>query len=391
MPDESSVPGEDVLAAQLRMTRLSAEDPRRDPRLLDSVARVAPGTRLREGIEDIIRSHEGALIVIGDPQALSFLYSGGIPLDLQFTPQFLYELAKMDGAVVVNESISRLACANVQLMPDPTIPSSETGTRHRTAERVAKQTGVLVIAISQERETLTLFVDQHRYLLDRIPEVLARGNQALATLEAYQRRLGQQLARLTALELGGAVMLDDVLVVLQRAEMSVRVASEIERDCIELGSEGRLIKLQLEELVRDLPAQKRLLVHDYHAVGGARPARPPLLRRAGGVGVPAPAAGLPAPGESARSPRPAARLPRALERPAPSHHHRPQAGRRLRRPGRDRGGLRRGAAGDRGHRPDPCARDQGGAATAEGGGRRVDVPRRPTGRRRRPIRPGSPL
>ena len=269
MNDESFMPADDDLTAQLRLARPPVEDPRRDPRLLDSIARVSPGTRLREGIEDIIRSHEGALIVIGDPQALSFLYSGGIPLDIQFSPQFLYELAKMDGAVVVNESVSRLAYANVQLMPDPTIPSSETGTRHRTAERVAKQTTALVIAISQERETLTLFVDQHRYLLDRIPEVLARANQALATLEAYQRRLDQQLARLTALELRGAVMLEDVLGVVQRAEMSTRVAYEIERDCVELGSEGRLIKLQLEELIGELPSQKRMLVHDYHAVGGS--------------------------------------------------------------------------------------------------------------------------
>jgi diadenylate cyclase len=269
MNDEKLMSPEDDLPARLRLMRSAAKDPRRNPRLLDSIARVAPGTRLREGIEDIIRSHEGALIVIGEPQALSFLYSGGIPLDLQFSPQLLYELAKMDGAVVVNESVSRLAYANVQLMPDPTILSSETGTRHRTAERVAKQTTALVIAISQERETLTLFVESYRYLLDRIPDVLARANQALATLEAYQRRLDQQLARLTALELRGSVMLEDVLGVVQRAEMSTRVAFEIERDCVELGSDGRLIKLQLEELIGELPNEKRALVHDYHSVGGA--------------------------------------------------------------------------------------------------------------------------
>jgi len=277
MNDENLMPPEGDLPARLRLMRSAAKDPRRDPRLLDSIARVAPGTRLREGIEDVIRSHEGALIVIGDPRALSFLYSGGIPLDMQFSPQLLYELAKMDGAIVVNESVSRLAYANVQLMPDPTIPSSETGTRHRTAERVAKQTTALVIAISQERETLTLFVGSHRYLLDRIPDVLARANQALATLDAYQRRLDQQLARLTSLELRGSVMLAEVLGVVQRAEMSTRVAYEIERDCVELGSDGRLIKLQLEELIGELPSEKTALVNDYHAVGGAE-AREALKR-----------------------------------------------------------------------------------------------------------------
>jgi diadenylate cyclase len=260
---------DDALSTPLRLPRLPLEDPRRDPRLFDSIARVAPGTRLREGIEDIIRAGLGALIVIGDPSELSFLYSGGILLDVPFTPQLLYELSKMDGAVVVNESVSRLACANVQLVPDPAIPSHETGTRHRTAERVAKQTGALVVSISQERETVTLFVDGHRFKLDRVPVVLARANQELATLDAYTKRMEQLLERLTRLELIGRVVLDDVLTVVQRAEMSSRMIDLIERDCVELGSEGRLIGLQLAELSGHLPAEKRAVVCDYHASGGA--------------------------------------------------------------------------------------------------------------------------
>src|ERR687886_2363238 len=148
----------------LGFTRTPSEDDlRRDPQLLDALARIAPGTELRQAIDDIIRSREGALIVVGDPEALSFLYSGGIRLDQPFTPQLLYELAKMDGAIVLDEQLTKLAYANVQLMPDPTISSNETGTRHRTAERVAKQTGALVISISQQRETVSLFVGQSRY------------------------------------------------------------------------------------------------------------------------------------------------------------------------------------------------------------------------------------
>jgi diadenylate cyclase len=240
-------------------------DPRRDRTLLDAVSRVAPGTELRQGIDDIIRAHEGALIVIGNPDDLSFLYSGGIRLDQPFTSQLLYELAKMDGAVIVNEAVSRLAYANVQLMPDPTIPSSETGTRHRTAERVAKQTGVLVVSISQQRETVTLFVGQHRYQLDAIATVLSKTTQALAALETYRQRLDQVLTRLTALEFQSAVMLDDVIVVLQRAEMTTRMVSEIQRDCVELGSDGRLIRMQLDELIGEVPSEKAAVVHDYHA------------------------------------------------------------------------------------------------------------------------------
>src|SRR6187551_3868898 len=173
-------------------------DPRLDSKILAAVGRIAPGTELRAAIDDIIRSREGALIVIGEPADLAFLLSGGIKLDVPFTPQLLYELAKMDGAIIVNAGCTKLAYANVQLMPDPTIASNETGTRHRTAERVAKQTEALVISISQQRETVTIFVRDLRYQLGEISDVLARTNQALGTLETYCQRLDQGLTRLTA-------------------------------------------------------------------------------------------------------------------------------------------------------------------------------------------------
>jgi len=253
---------------ELGFTRTpSEEDPRREPVLLEAIAKVAPGTALRQAIDDVIRSHEGALIVVGEPDELSFMFSGGIRIDAPFRPQLLYELAKMDGAIIVDASLRRLAWANVQLMPDPTIPSDETGTRHRTAERVAKQTGALVVSISQERETVTIFVGRSRYQLDPVADVHAKTNQALGTLDTYRQRLEQVLTRLTALEFQNAVVLDDVLVVLQRAEMTSRMAERIKRDCIELGGEGRLIRLQLEELVGDVPTERDAIVRDYHASG----------------------------------------------------------------------------------------------------------------------------
>src|ERR687896_833544 len=245
----------------------SEDDPRRDARLLDALARIAPGTDLRAGIDDIIRSKEGALIVIGEPSELSFMFSGGIRLDQPFTAQLLYELAKMDGAIILNTSLTKLSYANVQLMPDPEIPSNETGTRHRTAERVAKQTGALVLSISQQRSTISVYVGQARYVLDAVSEVLAKTNQALATLETYGQRLDQVLTRLTALEFQNAVVLDDVIVVLQRAEMTTRMAAEIERDCVELGAEARMIRMQLEELVGEVPVERAAVVYDYHANG----------------------------------------------------------------------------------------------------------------------------
>jgi diadenylate cyclase len=246
-------------------------DPRKDKTLLTALRQVAPGTPLRAGIDDIIRAQHGALLVIGEPNDLAFLFSGGMRLDLPFSSQVLYELAKMDGAIVLSAGTEKIVYANVQLMPDPSIPSSETGTRHRTAERVAKQTDALVVSISQQRETVTLFVGDLRYQLGEISDVLARTNQALGTLETYRTRLDQGLTRLTALEFQSAVMLDDILVVLQRAEMTTRMAEEIERNCVELGEEGRLIRMQLDEVMEDVPREKAAVIYDYELSG--EPAR----------------------------------------------------------------------------------------------------------------------
>lgn len=240
-------------------------DPTTDRRLLEALRIVAPGTGLRRGIDDIIRARLGALITIGDPSKLSFLFSGGMRIDLPFSPQHLYELAKMDGAIIVNEGLTRLVYANVQLLPDPGIPSSETGTRHRTAERVARQTNAMVVSISQQRETVTLFHGDARYQLERISDLLGRTNQALATLDTYRQRLDQGLTRLTALEFQSAVTLDDVIVVLQRAEMTNRMANEVERSCTELGQEARLIRMQLDDLAEGVERERASIVFDYTA------------------------------------------------------------------------------------------------------------------------------
>src|SRR5215217_4993781 len=165
---------------------LTELDSRQEPRLVKALEMVAPGTALREGIDNILHARTGGLIVIGDPDELSFLFSGGIKLDIDYTPALLYQVAKMDGALAVNGNATRIAWCNVQLMPDPTILSSETGTRHRTAERVSKQTDALVIAVSQRRDVVSLYVDGAKHILEEIPAVLAKANQALQTLDKYR-------------------------------------------------------------------------------------------------------------------------------------------------------------------------------------------------------------
>src|SRR5215210_3422681 len=239
---------------------------RQDPRLLRALDMVAPGTPLREGIDNIIHARSGGLLVIGEPEDISFLFSGGIKLDVDYTPGLLYQVAKMDGAIVLDPSGRKISWANVQLMPDPTILSLETGTRHRTAERVSKQTHALVIAISARRDVVSLYIEGIKYILQDIPTVLSKANQGLATLEKYRARLNQLAGRLTALEFAGGVVLYGALSVLQRAELVTRMATEVERYIIELGAEGRLIEMQLEESVVGVMSERAALVSDYSVV-----------------------------------------------------------------------------------------------------------------------------
>ena len=211
---------------------------RQEPRLVRALEMVAPGTAVREGLDNIVQARTGALICIGESEELCFLLSGGVKLDVDYTPALLYQLAKMDGAIILSSNGTKILWANVQLMPDPTILSLETGTRHRTAERVSKQTDALVIAISASRSVVSLYLDGAKYILEDIPVVLAKANQALATLDKYRSRLDQVSTRLTALEFEGGVTLHDVLTVLQRAELVTRMAVEIERYIVELGRRG---------------------------------------------------------------------------------------------------------------------------------------------------------
>jgi diadenylate cyclase len=236
---------------------------RQESRIMRALEMVAPGTSLREGIDNIVDARTGALIVIGDVDELGFMFSGGIKLDVDYSPTFLYELAKMDGAIALNLNATKIVHVNVQLTPDPTILTMETGTRHRTAERVSKQTDAMVVAVSERREVVSLYIDGIKYILEDIPVVLAKANQALATLDKYRSRLDQVSTRLTALEFEGGVTLHDVLTVLQRVELVTRMAVEIERYIVELGTEGRLIEMQLDETMVGVAADKAALVHDY--------------------------------------------------------------------------------------------------------------------------------
>ena len=238
-------------------------------RLRETLARIAPGTNFRDGLERILRGRTGALIVVGHDKDVEGILTGGFHLDVPFTATALRELAKMDGAIVLDRDISRIYRANVHLMPDHTIPSEETGTRHRTADRVAKQTGAPVISVSQSMQIIAVYVGAIRYVLEDSGGILARANQALATLERYKVRLDEVSSTLSALEIEDLVTVRDVAVVAQRLEMVSRIAREIDDYVNELGTDGRLLSLQLEELVTGVEAERGLVVRDYQA-GGRR-------------------------------------------------------------------------------------------------------------------------
>ncbi len=225
---------------------------------------VAPGTPFREGLENVLRAKTGALIVVGHSDSIKELVDGGFSINCDFTPANLYELAKMDGAIILNEDIKKILYANTQLIPDSSISSTETGIRHRTAERVAKQSGQLVISISQRRNIITLYLGNYRYSLKDIGVILTKANQAIQTLEKYKSVLDQALINLSAMEFEELVTLNDVALVIQRIEMVQRIKAEIEKFINELGNEGRLISMQLDELVANVDTEAFHLIKDYH-------------------------------------------------------------------------------------------------------------------------------
>lgn len=224
---------------------------------------VNPGTNLREGLDNILRAKTGGLIVVGDSEDVMKLVDGGFTINSEYTPASIYELAKMDGAIVISDDLKKIVCANAQLLPDSSISTYETGTRHRTAQRIARQTGSLVIAISQRRNIISIYKGELKYILQDSSVILARANQAIQTLEKYVNVLERVINNLNILEFQDITTIFDVVTAIQRTEMVMRIVEEIKKYIVELGSDGRLISMQLNELIRYIERDGILLIRDY--------------------------------------------------------------------------------------------------------------------------------
>ncbi|HAU31405.1 MAG: DNA integrity scanning protein disA [Desulfotomaculum sp. 46_296] len=239
-----------------------------EEKLLKMLRTVAPGTLLREGLDNILKANTGGLIILGDGQEIMDISEGGFAVNADFSPASLYELAKMDGAIILSSDAKRILAANTQLIPNLSIPSTETGIRHRTAERVARQTSAMVISISQRRNVVTIYKGNLKYVLRDLGVILTKANQAVQTLEKYRIVLDKVVNELGILEFEDSVTLIDVARYIQRADMVLRVVGEIEKYVSELGTEGRLITLQMEELVSNVEPEGLLIIQDYAAAVG---------------------------------------------------------------------------------------------------------------------------
>jgi len=223
-----------------------------------------PGTPIRDGLENILRAKTGALLLITDNnEIIKQIVDGGFTINEDYSSSKLYELAKMDGAIVLSGDLKKILFANAQLIPSREIETRETGTRHRTAERTAKQTGELVISISQRRNIITIFKGDFRYILEDTNAVLNKANQGIQTLERYKKVFDNRLDILNEYEFNDIVTLKNVIDVIQRAERVMRIADEIQRQIDELGEDGRLVKMQLDELIAGIEKEELLIIKDY--------------------------------------------------------------------------------------------------------------------------------
>lgn len=230
--------------------------------LIDVLKMFSPGTSIRTALDDILRAKLGALIVI-DKEGISSIVEGGFKINCKFTPQRLAELSKMDGATILSRDLKKILYVNTFLDPNIEITTRETGTRHKAAERTAKQFNTIVVSISERKNKVTLYFGDLKYSLEQTSEVLRRAAETLQILEKEKEIFNDLLSRLNLLEINNLVMISDVCNVLQRMETIRRVVDMVKRYLVELGKEGIIVSMRLQELTKNLNTEREMILKDY--------------------------------------------------------------------------------------------------------------------------------
>jgi diadenylate cyclase len=261
MENDNSSFNESEVAPQEKISSKKKE-PEKNLELVDIIKMIAPGTAIRIAIEDILKSELGALIVI-EKQGIYDIVEGGFRVKCRFSPQRLVELAKMDGAIILSKDMKKIIYANVLLVPDVVIQTKETGTRHKAAERTAKQLGAIVIAVSERKKKVTVYYRDLKYELEESSEILRRAAETLQILEKQKEIFNELISNLNILEVNNLVTISDVCSVLQRAEMINRISFMVKRYLMELGKEGIIVSMRLKELTKNLNKEESSILKDY--------------------------------------------------------------------------------------------------------------------------------
>ncbi len=230
--------------------------------LIEALKKIAPGTSIRTALDDIMRAEMGALILVSK-EGVEAVCEGGFRLNCKFSPQKLVELAKMDGAIIISDDFKKIVSANTLLTPSMRYSSKETGTRHKAAERTAKQLKGITIAVSERKRKITVYYGDQRYELEKTSEVLRRATETLQILEKQKERFDDLMISLNLLEMNNATRMSDVCNVLQRIEIIKKISEMIKRDLIELGKDGIIVSMRVKELTKNILNDRELILRDY--------------------------------------------------------------------------------------------------------------------------------
>lgn len=230
---------------------------------LDILKKLSPGTSLRVGLNDIVSGRMGALIIVENSNSLN-IFKGGFKINCKFTSKRLAELAKLDGAIILSENFEKIIYANTLLIPDSSLDTAETGTRHQAAERIAKQTGGLTIAVSEKRGKISVYYGNSRYVLQDTEQLLRRATETLQILEKQREIFDELSMNLNILEITSLVSIFDVCAILQRIEMIKKMANIINEYIVELGREGIIVRMRMKELTKGIEQKEEFIVRDYN-------------------------------------------------------------------------------------------------------------------------------